>query len=108
MIISINISYVIILILVIIASVVRYMIHDIVQIASDGWVLYYSPKCGHCTTQLNDLGWMVHWLPTVNCDVESCSENISAFPTWLNEVTGQTLVGAIPIDDLRERLVNAS
>jgi hypothetical protein len=81
---------------------VWYLSADIRHLAADGWVLYHSPNCGHCVTQIAQLGkFKSYWMPMVNCkdNPTLCEEKkIKVFPTWLNEKTNQIHQGAI-LDD---------
>lgn len=64
---------------------------DIIASSCYGWVLFYSDTCSHCTTQLNNLGYIGSMITsTVNCSLASnakvCEENkIVAYPTWINK-----------------------
>lgn len=75
---------------------------NIRKLAADGWVFYYSPTCGFCEKQINEVGASkLSWMPMVNCETNpsKCDEKgIKAFPTWLNEKTGQVYEGAISLD----------
>jgi hypothetical protein len=77
---------------------------NIRKIADDGWVFYHSPSCGHCVTQISEIGALkLMWMPMVNCEDRPglCKEKgISAFPTWLNKKTDQIHTGAIAIDSI--------
>ena len=79
---------------------VWYLASDIRALGENGWVMYYSPNCGHCETQLSDIGWTAYFLPKVNCltNPDVCEkEGIKAFPTWKNSITGKLHEGAIPM-----------
>jgi hypothetical protein len=86
--------------------VFAYSWHEAANIRTlrdEGWVFYYSPTCGFCVTQIADVGARkFSWMPMVNCaeNPALCKEKeIEAFPTWLNEKTGQVHMGGISLDN---------
>ena len=58
---------------------------NIRTLASRGWVFYYSPDCGFCEKQIEQIGEnKISWMPTVNCkeNLILCKEKrINAYPT---------------------------
>jgi hypothetical protein len=76
---------------------------NIRKLSNDGWVFYYSPECTHCVKQMMHIGSLkLCWLSMVNCvdNPEICKEKgVTAFPTWLNNRTGQIHVGTIILYD---------
>jgi len=80
-----------------------WMAANIRALANKGWVFYHSPDCGFCETQIEQVGAdKFSWMPMVNCKEHPalCKEKgIKAFPTWLNEKTGQIHVGGISLEN---------
>jgi hypothetical protein len=80
-----------------------YEAANIRALRDSGWVFYHSPTCGFCVTQIADVGARkFSWMPMVNCaeNPALCKEKgINAFPTWLNEKTGQIHMGGISLDN---------
>lgn len=80
-----------------------YVAANIRALRDRGWVFYHSPTCGFCVTQIAQVGAnKFSWMPMVNCKENPglCKEKgINAFPTWLNEKTGQIHMGAIALDN---------
>lgn len=80
-----------------------YMAANIRALRDNGWVFYHSPTCGFCVTQIASVGASkFSWMPMVNCTENPtlCKEKgINAFPTWLNEKTGQEHMGGISLDN---------
>jgi hypothetical protein len=76
---------------------------NIRTLRDEGWVFYHSPSCGFCVTQIAAVGASkFSWMPMVNCaeNPALCKEKgIDAFPTWLNEKTGQIHMGGISLDN---------
>ena len=77
------------------------MAANIRLLRDNGWVFYHSPTCVFCVTQIASVGASkFSWMPMVNCkeQPELCKEKgINAFPTWLNERTGQQHMGGITL-----------
>lgn len=80
-----------------------YVAANIRTLRDNGWVFYHSPACGFCVTQIAEVGSnKFRWMPMVNCaeNPKLCKDNgINAFPTWLNEKTGQVHTGGISLDN---------
>jgi hypothetical protein len=89
----------IVVVCIIIILIYQWYTANIRKLSSDGWVFYYSSKCIHCVKQMKHLGSLkLCWMSMVNCvdNPEICKEKgVTAFPTWLNNKTGQIYVGTI-------------
>lgn len=101
-------------VVVVVAMLVTYFVawalaSDVRNVTDAGWVLYHSKTCGHCVTQLADLGWKTHWLESVECTASTAcrSRGITVFPTWLNEKTNQMMEGRVDADKLVTTLMEA-
>jgi hypothetical protein len=84
-----------------------YLLSDITWLTKKGWVLYHSETCGHCVTQIKDIGWKMYWVNSVKCNssTQTCAEKgIRVFPTWLNTNTNQIHEGKIRMAELVDTL----
>jgi glutaredoxin-related protein len=94
---------VLVALLLLVFSYCWYMAANIRALRDGGWVFYHSPTCGFCVTQIAAVGASkFSWMPMVNCaeNPTLCKEKgINAFPTWMNENTGQIYVGSILLDN---------
>lgn len=65
---------------------------SLIQIADlnkQGWVLYYSNRCGYCHAVKKRVG-RVKWaaMNKVECSKGGCPRDITGYPTWRNSKTG--------------------
>ena len=78
-------------------------IRDTLSLRYRGWVLYFTPSCPYCVTQLNEFGWKSAILNKVNCEQMNCP-NVKAYPTWINSKTQEQVEGVVSIEELADKL----
>ena len=98
-----------VVILVLIYAMAWYMATNERTLRDNGWVLYVKSGCIHCTNQLNSIGWKKYFLKIIDCASSPlCKDaNVVAYPTWVNNTTGQSYAGTIPYEVLVDTLQKA-
>ncbi|MCK5016648.1 MAG: hypothetical protein KAS32_06180 [Candidatus Peribacteraceae bacterium] len=74
------------------------------ELNDSGWVMYGASWCGACNVQKEMLGEGVNKLNYVDCEMDGmlCVENsIEYLPTWINDMSGERVVGIIEIGELK-------
>jgi len=83
---------------------VIFLLKDILSLRQKGWVLYYTPSCPYCVSQLKEFGWKAAALNKVNCEENDCP-NVNAYPTWINTKTGGKVEGVVVLKELANKLI---
>lgn len=64
-------------------------LQKISDLNEQGWVMYYTPRCGYCTRVKNKVGpagWNL--MNKIDCSKQSC-DGIRGVPTWVNSFTSR-------------------